>query len=58
MVLHGHVADTSRPLNAAGDYRKVLLKAAETGSIPKFTLAGRMDERIRETEYDYLYYVN
>lgn len=58
MVLHGHVAYTSRPLNAAGDYRKALLEAAETGSIPKFTLAGRMDERIRETEYDYLYYVD
>lgn len=58
MVLHGHVAYASRPLNAAGDYRKALLEAVETGSILKFTLAGRMDERIRETEYDYLYYVD
>ena len=58
MVLHGHVAYTSRPLNAAGDYREALLEAVETGSMLKFTLAGRMDERIRETEYDYLYYVD
>lgn len=58
MVLHGHVAYTSRPLNAAGNYRKALLEAVETGSVPKYTLAGRMDERIQETEYDYLYYVD
>lgn len=57
-VLHGHVAYTSRALNAAGDYREALLEAVETGSVIKFTLAGRMDERIRETEYDYLYYVD
>ena len=58
MVLHGHVAYTSRPLNAAGDYREALLEAVETGSMLKFTLAGQMDDRIRETEYDYLYYID
>lgn len=58
MVLHGHVNYSSKPLNAQSNYKTALLKAVETGSALKYTIAGKYNDLITETEYDYLYYAD
>ena len=58
MVLHGSLNYTSAPINSAADHQKALLKIIETGSTPKYKLAYELDNKIINTEYNYLYNIN
>lgn len=58
IVLHGHVNYTTDALNAKSDYREELLNAVETGTTVKYTVVGKLNDLVSETEYDYLYYTD
>lgn len=58
IVLHGHVSYTTDALNAKSNYEDELLTAIEMGSAVKYTITGKLDNLVSETEYDYLYYTD
>ncbi len=58
MVLHGTVAYTGSSLNAEADRAYTLLKAIETGSGLKYTFTSNADDRLKGTDFSYLYYTN
>jgi hypothetical protein len=58
MVLHGSLNYTSVPINSASDHQKALLKIIETGSTPKYRIAYELDNKIVNTEYNYLYNIS
>lgn len=50
IVLHGYVEYSSLPVNATGNYDEALLKAVETGSIPKFAVCARSQSLLKTSE--------
>lgn len=55
MVLHGYVSYSSTPINLAGDWKKTVLKAVETGSNLNFTLMSKNTDSLRDSYLNNLY---
>jgi len=55
MVLHGYVSYASTPINLAGDWKKTVLKAVETGSNLNFTLMKDNTDSLRDSYLNELY---
>lgn len=49
MVLHGYVSYATTPVNLAGDWKKTVLKAVETGANLNFTLMSKNTDSLRDS---------
>lgn len=55
MVLHGYKSYSTPPINLAGDWKKTVLKAVETGSNLNFTLMMENTDSIKDSYLNNLY---